>query len=824
MVYSIKGYNNARPAPRHDIDPRLKIEKNWHLDVANFIYAYHQGSWLQKRQQEFETLRRYAQGDQDRNQYKSVFIGEAASDSQQNVDPEKRNNGEFYNLAQHRMGFVNIDFDHIFSPAVNMMETIQGVISSNRTKLRVFAKDENSNSDRKAMEYKIKAQMVFKDLYDAFAAVLGGQQGEEVPVPSSMEELQMFISMGGFTLPYEIGMQTLMDYTLNHEGLSKEVEDQIIYDMASIGMSSIMDGVDEFLQRVKYEYVDPADVIIQSSGNERLFRNPLFWGVQQMKTIYEIRTETGWDERTIYNIAGLYNGDTNLCNPSINMDPIEKYTQEGECNYNDLRIPVLRYGHLTCDTKYYTDIKADEGEFTVDEPYRGGGKKLPRIHDKENRKTRKGDLRTWYTGYWIMNTNEVYNYGKMYDQPFDTEKKEPRCPLHFYLSPFPSIIKQCRTIFDDIQMLYLRYQNDKATAPPANGVAIDIGSLNDLKIGKHKLHPFDTIKIRFQTGTLLYSLHKAPIPGQTQQFNNVLPFQDLPGGIGKAVNDFVAGIGVAYQQLAVISGIDRVTMNSATPTGETTATQVSGGISATKDTLKHLKTGVVSLQESLCRSILINGQRLVVSNNDESVGYYGILNKGAILAIKEAGATPPAEYGLEVIAMPTEEEIARITDAASRATASGKNGIPAITASEYLFIVDALMCGRPLKYIIAYINYKEKFREEMDAKMAAQAQKANTEDAIMVAQEKAKAEKEKFTHETNENIRFEGMKSLFQIIVNSSKTAEEGEQKIKQLQLDLGFKLGQEINANNMNQQPGPEGENPFAAMVAQPPEQPQQP
>lgn len=803
-MYKISGFKSTQSNPRHDIDPKLKLEADWHKQVAEYIYAYHQGSWLQKRQDEFETLRRYARGDQDTEQYKSIFIGKESSNNAGSIGTEmgpSTNSTEYYDLANHRMGFANIDYSQIFSPAPNMMETIQGIMSSQRTTMRVYAKDQNSNNDRKAIEYSIKARMLYKDLFDSFAKIIGDQD-QQGPIPSTLEELQMLISLGGFTLPYEIAMQQALDYTLNHESASKELCDQVIYDFASIGMSATRDMVDEFHQRAEFEYVDPQNLIIESKEGQRSFKNPLFHGIQRIISVFELRMESDFSEDKIHKIAFTYNGNSDLGNPSIGMDSIEKYSQTGNCNYNDIRIPIMDYEYLTVDSKYFTDVKSKTGdEFTVEEPYRDNGKKMPRTHDTFTRKTRKGDLKTRYNGSWILGTEYVYNFGRKNDQAFDNEMKESRSSLHFHCLPFPSIIKQCKPIFNDIQLLYLRYQNDKATAPPANSVALELGSLNDLKIGSKKLHPFDTVKIRFQSGILFYNLHKPALPGNMNQFNNVVPFQDLPGGIGKAITDFVSGISCSYQQLAVISGIDRVTMNSATPTGETTATQINSGITATKDTLKHLYQGWNSLQEDLSRTLLIQIQQLIITNNDESRGYYGVLSKPKILAVKEAGTTVPAEYGLEIMAMPTDDEINAINEAAQKATASGKNGIPAITYSEYLFIFDALKTGVPFKQIIAYINYKERMRDAQDAQMSAQSMEMNTKNSIDVENNKSKVSKELVTHETNEAIRLAAVSAVIDTYSQKSVNAAEAESNIKRLQVELGFKMAQELNTQ------GAEGE-----------------
>jgi hypothetical protein len=812
MIYP-NAKRDLQSTPRHDIDPELKLMPEWHKEVANYIYNYHPGSWLATRQEEFVELRAYAHGNQDTDKYQSIFMGKSNSaynnGSGTTYGPTD-NSTEFYDMTDHRMGFANIDFTQIFSPAPNMISTLQGIMESQKHAIRVAAIDENSNNERKAIEYRMIAQMQFKEMYDAFAAVLGGQ--EDAPLPSSMEELKMYGMLGGFMLPYETGIQEIVDYHFKHESIGDDLQEKIINDFAAIGMSAAVDSVDPYSQRATIDYIDLYDCIVHYNQDNLRFKDSEFWAHQKYMTIYELRTKSGWDEKKIQGIASRYINNTTLGNPNITIDSEDVYSNTGNCNYNDFRVPVLYYEFLTVDSKYYTNVKGEEGQFTVEEPYRKGGKGLPRVHNKEKRKTTRDDLHTWYCGYWVMDENDVFGYGKKLDQPFDTTTREPRCSLHIYCLPGPSLIKQSKPILDDIQMLYLRYQNDKATAPPTYGIAVDIGALNEMKIGNKKLHPFDTMKIRFQSGTQFY-LHGAPVPGKMQSFNqtNGLPFQDLPGGIGRAIADFVAGITNAYNQLAIMSGIDRITMGSFTPSSETTATQIKTAMANTKDTLKLLYTGFVRIKTSLARNIAIQAQQLIVVN--EKSGYDGIISKAKLDAIKVAGKTPPAEYGLEMIMLPSSDEVAVILDSARAATQGGKNGIPALSYSEYLFIFDALKVGRPMQHVMAYIAYKEKMRDQQAAETAMRAQEMDTQKSLAINKEKISGELAIEDAKSQGALKQIIAKGMIDLAVQQRK----GEDELKKLALDLGVKVGETMNQQPTGQPSGPPTEQPMNQQTPEP-------
>jgi hypothetical protein len=336
-----------------------------------------------------------------------------------------------------------------------------------------------------------------------------------------------------------------------------------------------------------------------------------------------------------------------------------------------------------------------------------------------------------------------------------------------------------------------------------NGIAIDIGSLNDVTIGNQKLHPFDTFRIYKQSNKLFYSMHKVSAPtGNPQQFNNVLPFQELKGGIGAAVNDFANGIHIAYEQLAVLSGIDRFSQNSSNTPADTPATLIKAAIASTQDSLKPLYSGWVDIMERMARSIAMVAQQLCVENDDESYGYFPIIGTKKMDAIKIAGETPSAEYGIVISALPTAEEQARVIEAAQGMTAGGKNGIPALSASEYLFIVSRVKTGAPIDDVRAYIAFKEQKREEQKAQQSQAMMKMDEEKSINIENTKAKNEKDKKKFYTDQDIRLEQAKAYFKVIAEQAIDKSWNFEQMKTEALKLGINIAQ-MNAQQGNEQQG---------------------
>lgn len=725
--------------PRHDIDPELKGQEKWNLDVARYIYAYDLNSWMNKQRSKIQVLRDYASGDQDRDQYKKKYIEDEQNNNQSGASEQgPGGETEYLTLKEAGVGFTHIDFERIFSFGPLVVRAVSGILESQEHDVRVYAQDDKSTKQKQQLKNKMKAKMKI----DPILKDVRPQEN----IPKTDEELEMYMALGGNMLDYEVGMQEVLNYTFTKRSDLKELKKRIIEDLVKIRMSAAVDVVDEYSQRVGIEYLDPSDLIIQYSDNNTRFEDIWFWGRQKLMTIGEVRKQTGWSEDKILNLAIKYNGDVALGNTRINsLTSIEQYSINGSANYNDVRVPVLEYEYKTVDNFYTSVLTRKNGTISKKEQqWEKDGYEAPKVWDDESRgrtiKTQKDDIVRWYKGSWVIGTDCIFNYGLKFDQAFDIKNREPRPSLHFYCMPDKSLIEQIIPLLDDCQMLWLRYQNDKAIAPPATGMAVEMGSLNEINMMGKKMRPYDTLKVYAMGGTLFYSMHEAVIPtGNGQGFNNVLPFKQLEGGIGKAVSDFVAGIQTNYQQISIITGVDAYTLSMSTPSSETTDTAIKSAMSATKDTIRPIYSGWISIQERLAMNTILVGQQLIVDNEDRDRGYYGIISDVKINAIKKAGKYPPAEYGFQTVALPSAGEIEKIENAAMMATQGGKNGIPALTYSEYLWICDQLKLNKPIKYIQAYISYKESKRDRESAEMAMQNQEANAKGALMQEEAKSKA-------------------------------------------------------------------------------------
>jgi len=128
--------------------------------------------------------------------------------------------------------------------------------------------------------------------------------------------------------------------------------------------------------------------------------------------------------------------------------------------------------------------------------------------------------------------------------------------------------------------------------------------------------------------------------------------------------------------------------------------------------------------------------------------------------------------------------------------------------SEYLFICERLNNGVSLKDIRAYISFKERQKEDYDAKMAEKNVAENTQMNVQMEEAKTQREIAADDAKTKNLIKVEYFKTLFQGML-----AEQGaEQKLQQMGMQMGFDAGQAMSeqAQNPQQQQGvPQGQPP---------------
>jgi hypothetical protein len=267
-------------------------------------------------------------------------------------------------------------------------------------------------------------------------------------------------------------------------------------------------------------------------------------------------------------------------------------------------------------------------------------------------------------------------------------------------------------VLDQIYMTFLRLQNAIAKAAPP-GLKIEYGALEGMTFDGKKFTPKDSLTLYSHTGSILYRF--TPMVSGAPA-NSGKPIEELRGGLGTAGADAVVLLDLLYNQLAEVTGVDRISSISQSPTSEQTKGVTEIAVASTNYTLKSFYSTYLTIKVSQIRNTTLMLQSVLLT--EEGRKKYGrIVGSNYIDAIVMADKYPPIEWGFKAVARPTEFIKSNVIAAAQQAMAGGKNGIPALRLSEYMFLVEHINTLAGIKFARAYIAHKEGERDKLEQEM-----------------------------------------------------------------------------------------------------------
>jgi len=378
-------------------------------------------------------------------------------------------------------------------------------------------------------------------------------------MPKSLEELHIYDQMGGFKRREAVGMEKALRFTDEFSDMPV-IKRKVLRDLATTGIATTMDTVDDTLGLARYGYVDFTNCLLEYSS-EQDFKDSRFCGYQKNMTISELRPLCNLSEDELQSLAGKWAGGAHG-NPTrsswgdVNIDIAGDYRSFG---YDDYKIPVMWYvwKGLSSKTKEVEvrgkkGIKRQVEKGTISER---NGKYYKKIKDESF------TVQTLYQCYWIMDSDKVFKTGKLNDIPFDYYNKEAYLPIHAYRMDGKSLVETMIPILDQIQLIFLRLQNAIAKSP-GSGLAIDINAIDVVNMGTQKFQGLDLIKLHSHTGHMIYkgattSGHAVAGIMGGQHFNQK-PIEFLEGGYSSDVESAIRGFEMNFGYLAELTGIDRV--------------------------------------------------------------------------------------------------------------------------------------------------------------------------------------------------------------------------------------------------------------------------
>ena len=721
--------DKVKGLPSHELSPHKKqndpeYSRNW----SEYIYTNQlrgRCGMSGGRSKDLSVLRAFSNGQQPSEIYKIRF---ADGDTQNPIRTTQYDigDGDIDKMSQvknARKHYMNVDFEDIFSPAPKFIRNLLGKLAAAGNATTVTAIDKGSVIKKHNNKWDIWTKARLKKDFNEINKKGGLPPEDTGLLPESLEELELYDQMGGFKLRYEVGMEKALIHTEDISNFPVLAE-EIRRDLITVNAAAMMDIYDFEEQKVKYKYIDPLDLIIDD------FDKPTYFGYVMHYSISELRLAfPDMEEEEFLNLAK--NNEGRFGNPSWN-DSFNSGCEQDI--YSDFKIAVLYSAWKTYDNHPYTTRTNKAGKVIKSkEPVDKDGNY--KVYDKENRKTTNNFLETIYHSKWVIGSKYVFEYGRMNNVSFDLKTKRATLPIHARLLKGRSMVDSMLPMLNHIQMTYIKLQNAIAQAPPP-GLKIDLDGLTDVKFNDKNWGPLELIRLYTHTGNMIYrgGVNDAYMDPRIMSNTANDPIEPLTGGLGTAVRDAVESFEMAFQLLAELTGVDRVSAVSQQDP-RTSATETKIAALGTSDTLQPIFAAWTDLKKRSAQSAAIKVQVSCITNKDKDNGYWPVLGEEAVESIAEAGGVPAAYYGITISPAPTAQTKLDIREAVVAAVKT-----QTLSPSDSLLIMQELTTNNGVNYATQLLAFKEARSLANQERLASDAQ--NRDAGNLAENNKLKSEQE----------------------------------------------------------------------------------
>jgi arginine repressor len=691
-MYRVDSFGGTpHPFPEHDINPAEK-GKEWTLKFLRAIYADYlsDGTSLgYSKIEEMKRFRLYGAGEQSNEQYKDYILGQKNKDGK-------------------RKGYAHINWD-IFSPWPKFINVVVGMFESLEHDIVVDAIDSKSGAEKEELMWKAWYRKVHGAWEDAIKQSTGIPTDTSSFTPENFEELEMYRDMGGFKIKAEILIEKLIRATENFSDIS-QMKRKVIEDFVNLNRAAVSTVVDPVSKKVLYEYEDPIYCGMQYSRKWDYTNSQYAYKFLNL-SVLEIRDKfVDLTEEQIRGIAISFGPYLNNLN-GHSFDRYDIQIDGGGFGYDDFKVPCLVGYYRTRDMEV---IKKKVSKFGEERYYKEDYSKVG------SPETSITNVHKIYQGTWILGTEHVCDIGPMRDM-IRPETYSVDFPIKCYQLPGKSLTATVVPNLDNIALNFYRFQDAIATSPKP-GLAVEFSSLQNISLGSGELKPLEILKIRRQTGDLIY---KATTHSSRSATNTGRPVYPIEGGLGGQLEEFIRIFEYNFEVIRTLTGINRLADGSAPKPSDQVGTS-NLAVIGTENALKPIYSGYLYLKEKLAQHAILRIEGLVKKNQKAYEIYSAMLGKQTIEVLKITPDDICRQFALALRARLTEQMKQAIRTAAFEAMKPGKNGNSALTMADYMFIESELEKGN-IKYAQAVINHKIRKAQELEAKQAQENQERQSQ-------------------------------------------------------------------------------------------------
>jgi len=701
--------------------------------------------------EEMESLRSYASGSQNISKYQDVLLDES------------EDGGDV-------TGYLNVNWD-IFSVMPKFLHIIRGIFEEQEHSIVATAVDPKSTESRESLKLRKWFKARYKPLLDNINT-MAGYKPEPEWIPETADELEIYQTMGGFKMAKETEIEEGLNYTLYISDW-KEIKRKMLDDLATINCASVKDYTDQYTRKAKIRWVNPTQLVIQYSKHWD-HRNSEYAGEIISESISNVRKNTDISEDVLSRIAQFYNGrNGNQTLPSWGDGYLA--TSSGGFEYDNFMVDVMDAEWFSVNQKGLTKRTNSRGEtYTYEEE---GNK----IWDTDTKKTKVHKYKVVYRAKWIIGTDYVYDFGLQHDVP-RPGRKEVELSFKFYKLPGRSIVSLSVPNLDQIQLTWLKLQNSLAMSSNS-GIAVEYTSLMNMKLGGEKMAPLEILSIRRDTGDLIYKMtthmgHQN-IPG------GMRPIQELTGGIGPQLNEYITIFDLNLNFIRDLTGINQIA-DASSPDPNQSVGGAEMAIAATNNALKPLYSGYIRLKELVARSSAIRIQLLVRYDKQAYEGYIPVVGGSGVKILSIGTEILDTDWEIQIQAKPTQQRKQIIMQAATIAMQPDKDGFIGIEIADYMMIERMLESGNE-KLAETMLNFRSKKNKERQLQLQRENMQIDSENQNKIAT--TKSEQERQTAQFKNEIAKDFEKTKADLLDRNNQN--DHLRKLEQIQMEKSFDMAQ---------------------------------
>lgn len=706
-----------------DKSPKVKGTPAYFLDNMEGMYSlFLKGhASYQHSPEKIDLLRAYAEGNQSESFYKDYFAKEKTTSTPQPVSDVDGAGGWTQPKEDKRKGFMNVLWN-VVSPAPKILSKMNGMFM--RAEYDIVATPSDPVSKNAIQESELQLWAVSKDLefLKTYFNVAGLDMQEPEYTPETQEELTLYRERGGFKPEHAMYIEQATSQSLK-QSMWKELKARLIADLVNIKLAATKAYCDDSTGTVKIKYIDPKSAAVQFSSYHDHQDSEWAFHVEQY-SISEL-VERGIPRHELEKVAKEYSG--HYGNPT--SDVFKDYNvmnPDGTYKYDFYKVSVLEGEWIDCDTKQELFRTNRYGHKRVI-PQEYGEK----VYDTDNAQTKFTDIRKLYKACWVIGTDVVFDYGEATN--YIREGRGVRLNYTFYKLSGKSITEQLIPIYDNFQILWLKYQN--AIAQAVNqGYAINYDAISNLNLGGKTATQEQIVKRFLDTGTLIFKQTDT----RGRMTNGNLPIYELKGGLGATFTEFREGFNTNIQMTEWITGINPLALGTASDPNMPVGTQEMA-VASTNDTLKPILDGVLNIKECSAKN-LMNLVSIKVLYDDVYQKTYTELIGARGVEVLRIAAKSGARYTVSLEAKPTDVEKKEIYESAKIALSNGRNGQAGIDESDFFKIIQMLNSGGSLKLAEMVLQSAIRRKVKEQQAFALQTQKLQQDGSLQQMQQKFEGE------------------------------------------------------------------------------------